>query len=573
MSQRFPVGIIMFIAMQGMVVGCVNLDLPPQLRCSGRSCSDKLDAQEFTDPVGQRRLDMAPRPALPDAFVTFAPDAPGPPDAPGFSAGSDTPADVLRGADTALAPVVTFRDMGGLTSRDVASPSDRAAVILDAAPDAPADVPAAVPDAPPDAAPDGPRGPVDGPARALGAACSQAAQCQGGLCVDGICCSSTCALCSACNVPGKLGTCSARAIGTFCGDSVCAGTSFTPAPNCDGAGTCRPGVPTTCAGYVCFDGLSCRNSCLAKTDCAGTGICVGGTCQTPIAQGQDCSQDVQCSTGKCEQGVCCATDCMSLCYACNLPGFKGTCTAVPRGVVDVAGRCANQGANSCGTNGACDGAGVCDRYALGSACGTASCANAVATAAPTCVGANSCAVVTPASCLNFACAGSACGTVCANDGECVSPAKCFNTQCGGLLATYFAGKTLDNAMMNTTRVEANVDYNWVLDAPPGTTLPVNGFSARWTGKVIPRFSETYTFYTEADDGTRLWVGNPANLIVDDWNDHGVLTVSGTIALQANQPVDIKLEYYDNMEHAVVHLSWSSASQAKEIIPISRLRPP
>ena len=33
------------------------------------------------------------------------------------------------------------------------------------------------------------------------------------------------------------------------------------------------------------------------------------------------------------------------------------------------------------------------------------------------------------------------------------------------------------------------------------------FSVRWTGQVQPQFTETYTFYTQSDDGVRLWVNN------------------------------------------------------------------
>ncbi|MFN6519415.1 MAG: Calx-beta domain-containing protein, partial [Nostoc sp. CreGUA01] len=49
--------------------------------------------------------------------------------------------------------------------------------------------------------------------------------------------------------------------------------------------------------------------------------------------------------------------------------------------------------------------------------------------------------------------------------------------------------------------------------------------------------------------------------------------TGTIALVAGQKYDIKLEYFDNAYSAVSRLSWSSNSQAKEIIPQSQLYSP
>ena len=62
------------------------------------------------------------------------------------------------------------------------------------------------------------------------------------------------------------------------------------------------------------------------------------------------------------------------------------------------------------------------------------------------------------------------------------------------------------------------------------------------------------------------------LIIDNWTDHGPTENSGTIALTANQKYDIVMVYYENAGGAVAQLSWSSASQAKQIIPSNRLFP-
>src|SRR5262249_28598423 len=47
----------------------------------------------------------------------------------------------------------------------------------------------------------------------------------------------------------------------------------------------------------------------------------------------------------------------------------------------------------------------------------------------------------------------------------------------------------------------------------------------------------------------------------------------SIALVAGQKYDIRMEYYEHGGGAVATLSWSSASQAKQIIPASRLYAP
>jgi hypothetical protein len=137
----------------------------------------------------------------------------------------------------------------------------------------------------------------------------------------------------------------------------------------------------------------------------------------------------------------------------------------------------------------------------------------------------------------------------------------------GLRGDYFSDPNLTNLAFS--RIDPNVDFNW-RTAAAGPGLGIDNFSARWTGQVIPRFSETHTFFTRSDDGTRLWVNG--KLLIDDWNKHGATERQGTIALEVGKPVDIKLEYFEFNVDATVQLSWSSPSQPKVIIPQSQLVP-
>jgi RHS repeat-associated protein len=116
------------------------------------------------------------------------------------------------------------------------------------------------------------------------------------------------------------------------------------------------------------------------------------------------------------------------------------------------------------------------------------------------------------------------------------------------------------------KVDSTINFNWGTGSPSG--LPINGFSIRWTGRVQPKYSETYTFYLDADDGVRLWVNN--TLIIDSWSY--APERSGTIALTAGQTYDIKLEYCETGGNANIFMRWASHSQAKQIIPQSQLYP-
>jgi hypothetical protein len=138
----------------------------------------------------------------------------------------------------------------------------------------------------------------------------------------------------------------------------------------------------------------------------------------------------------------------------------------------------------------------------------------------------------------------------------------------GLQGDYFGDPTL--TALKLRRTDATVNFDWGTGAVT-TGLGPDNFSVRWTGQVTPRFSENYTFFTQSDDGVRLWING--QLIVDDWNQHATSERAGTIALQAGQRYSLRLEYFEYNVDATVRLLWSSPSQPKEIVPQSQLSPP
>jgi hypothetical protein len=137
----------------------------------------------------------------------------------------------------------------------------------------------------------------------------------------------------------------------------------------------------------------------------------------------------------------------------------------------------------------------------------------------------------------------------------------------GLKGEYFSGVRFNT--LKLTRTDPGVGFNWNNTAPD-TALPQDNFSVRWTGQILPQFSETYTFYTYSDDGVRLWVNGQQ--IINNWTDHAPTENRGQIALTAGQKYDIKIEFYERGGGAVMQLSWSSPRVAKAIIPKSQLFP-
>jgi regulation of enolase protein 1 (concanavalin A-like superfamily) len=135
----------------------------------------------------------------------------------------------------------------------------------------------------------------------------------------------------------------------------------------------------------------------------------------------------------------------------------------------------------------------------------------------------------------------------------------------GLTGQYYDNIDLTNPKI--TRTDGTVNFDWG-SGSPDPSIGVDSFSARWTGQVQAGASETYTFYTTTDDGVRLWINNVP--IIDHWVDQGPTEWSGTIALQAGQRYDLRMEYYENGGGATARLSWSSPNTPKQIIPANRL---
>ncbi len=120
-----------------------------------------------------------------------------------------------------------------------------------------------------------------------------------------------------------------------------------------------------------------------------------------------------------------------------------------------------------------------------------------------------------------------------------------------------------------TRTDPQINFNWA--GAPDEALGEDNFSVRWTGEVEAAFTETYTFYTNSDDGVRLWVDGQQ--MVDNWTDHGTTENSGNIDLAAGQTYSVVMEYYDNDGVGVAELLWSSPRTPKQLIPQAALSLP
>ena len=219
-----------------------------------------------------------------------------------------------------------------------------------------------------------------------GRPCQQESQCKSGLCVDEVCCDVKCdGACQACDLPGSVGTCCSvpagqdpakectgqhakcggacdgkgacayALISTTCASASCKAGSLMR-HLCDGKGACGSKTET-CGGYVCeTGGQKCKTSCGGEPDCTTGFFCLQGKCVGQAADGSPCgTNNDACQSGYCVDGVCCNEQCDAECRACNLSGFKGTCSFIAANT-DPRGECT--GTKECGSD-LCDGKGAC----------------------------------------------------------------------------------------------------------------------------------------------------------------------------------------------------------------------
>jgi hypothetical protein len=139
------------------------------------------------------------------------------------------------------------------------------------------------------------------------------------------------------------------------------------------------------------------------------------------------------------------------------------------------------------------------------------------------------------------------------------------TSGNGLVAEYFNNSDFTAPVL--TRTDATINFNWG-SGSPAPSIGADTFSVRWTGYIEPRYGESYTFSTRSDDGVRLWINGQQ--IINNWTLHSPTENSSQVTLSAGQRYALKMEFYENGGGAVAQLRWSSARQAKEIVPSAQL---
>lgn len=96
------------------------------------------------------------------------------------------------------------------------------------------------------------------------------------------------------------------------------------------------------------------------------------------------------------------------------------------------------------------------------------------------------------------------------------------------------------------------------------------YSWEWIGYFRANSNEAYTFYTDSDDASYLWLGNNAinnytteNAIVNNGGLHGTQEISGTsTVLVSGQYYPIRIQFGENTGGDVITVSFSTNTISK-----------
>ncbi|MEA3226752.1 MAG: PA14 domain-containing protein, partial [Planctomycetota bacterium] len=133
---------------------------------------------------------------------------------------------------------------------------------------------------------------------------------------------------------------------------------------------------------------------------------------------------------------------------------------------------------------------------------------------------------------------------------------------------YFSNSTDLDSVVKVERVDSNIDFNWNQEVP-APTIKRELFSVRWRGEIEIPVTDTYTFTTRSNDGSRIYVND--QLVVNDWGTHAARDTSGAIDLEAGSYA-IVVEYMQDGANANIVVSWESSLIPKQTIPSVVLSP-
>ena len=138
----------------------------------------------------------------------------------------------------------------------------------------------------------------------------------------------------------------------------------------------------------------------------------------------------------------------------------------------------------------------------------------------------------------------------------------------GLRSEFFFNPNL-SGQPALTRIDPNVDFLWN-NISPAPGIPVEGYSIRWSGSLVPPVDGDYRLGAASDGGFRLYLDN--KLLIDDWTlygQRGERSFTVPVHLQAGHAYPIKFEYFRRFRESYARLLWLRPNLEDEALAAGR----
>src|SRR5688572_15214859 len=128
---------------------------------------------------------------------------------------------------------------------------------------------------------------------------------------------------------------------------------------------------------------------------------------------------------------------------------------------------------------------------------------------------------------------------------------------------YFTNTAIFGNIVHSTATPT-IDFNWGFGSP-APAVPIDRFSATWSGIIIPKASQTYNFQVLSDDGVRLWLDG--QLLLNNWVvQNPTEATSQSIHLTAGTMYWLSVAYFESTSAAQIQVYWKGLSgEPKQLV--------
>lgn len=147
-------------------------------------------------------------------------------------------------------------------------------------------------------------------------------------------------------------------------------------------------------------------------------------------------------------------------------------------------------------------------------------------------------------------------------GTVTEPRRIFaGSDAPGIHAEYFESD--QQVSPAVVRDERSLQFDWT-DAAPTPLVSNDAFTARFTARLTPRFSEHYQFTVQSKDRVRLSLDNKP--LIDAWQPSTTGEATASISLIAGQTYALTVDYAADSTAPSLRVLWESASQPANVVP-------